>query len=254
MRIEPIRLMLLLIMVVVLATYSMANPSKITDPAESLVGYWPLNGNVEDEIGGHNGKLLGGAKFVKDADRDQVLEVDGKDGRAEVPHADDLSFSAKDSYTLTVWVHVLTKPGHWAGIVTKSRDKSPWYGLWLNGSNQLVAGGDNITGSEIVDKKWLHLALVQDGVTNKRIVYRNGIVEKMTGTTTAIDGVGKGNLWMGGAGGVSEYLHARIDDVAIYKSVLTPVYIKKLAGGENVTTAVDHRWKLATTWSELKRN
>jgi hypothetical protein len=110
--------MLLLIMAVVLATYSMANPSKITDPAESLVGYWPLNGNVEDEIGNHNGKLLGGAKFVKDADRDQVLELDGKDGRAEVPHADDLSFSAKDSYTLTVWVHVLTKPGHWAGIVT----------------------------------------------------------------------------------------------------------------------------------------
>ena len=85
--------MLLLIMAVVLATYSMANPSKITDPAESLVGYWPLNGNVEDEIGNHNGKLLGGAKFVKDADRDQVLELDGKDGRAEVPHADDLSFS-----------------------------------------------------------------------------------------------------------------------------------------------------------------
>ena len=51
----------------------------------------------------------------------------------------------------------------------------------------------------------------------------------MTGTTTAIDGVGKGNLWMGGAGGVSEYLHARIDDVAIYKSVFTHVYIKKLA-------------------------
>ena len=94
MRIEPIRLMLLLIMAVVLATYSMANPSKITDPAESLVGYWPLNGNVEDEIGNHNGKLLGGAKFVKDADRDQALELDGKDGRAEVPHADDLIFSA----------------------------------------------------------------------------------------------------------------------------------------------------------------
>ena len=168
MRIKPIRLISVLIMTVVWAIYSMANPSKITDPAESLVGYWPLNGDVEDEIGSHSGKLIGGAKFVKDADRDQVLEVEGKDGRAEVPHADDLSFSAKDSYTLTVWVHVLTKPGHWAGIVTKSRlpillplDKSPWYGLWLNGSNQLVAGGNNIIGNEIVDKKWLHLALTR---------------------------------------------------------------------------------------------
>ena len=93
MRIKLIRLISILIMTLVWATYSMANPSKITDPAESLVGYWPLNGNVEDEIGNYNGKLLGGAKFVKDADRDQVLELDGKDGSAEVPHADDLSFS-----------------------------------------------------------------------------------------------------------------------------------------------------------------
>ena len=79
--------------------------SSMADITEGLVGYWPLDDSVKDEVGKHDGKLEGGAKFVKDADRGQVLEVDGaigpKGGKAIVPHADDLSFAIKDSYSLS---------------------------------------------------------------------------------------------------------------------------------------------------------
>jgi len=52
----------------------------VADITDGLVGYWPLDDAVKDEAGKHDGKLDGGAKFVKDADRGQVLEVDGAIG------------------------------------------------------------------------------------------------------------------------------------------------------------------------------
>jgi hypothetical protein len=61
----------------------------------------------------HNGKLVGGASFIQDAKRGKVLKVDGVDGHAEVPHADDIIFTQTDSFTLSVWLNVLVLPGHW---------------------------------------------------------------------------------------------------------------------------------------------
>ena len=147
------------------------------DVTSVLLAYWPLDGDVSDDIGGHDGSLAGGAEFIEDDDRGEVLQVDGINGHAVVPHADDITFASTDSYTLSLWVNVLAAPGHWAGIVNKSRDISPWYGLWINGSNQWVAGGTNIIGSSIVTNSWMHLALVQDASSNSRLVYLNGVVD-----------------------------------------------------------------------------
>ena len=38
--------------------------SSMADIAEGLVGYWPLDDSVKDEVGKHAGKLEGGDKFV----------------------------------------------------------------------------------------------------------------------------------------------------------------------------------------------
>ena len=132
------------VMISFLAACLAAGIANAADVKSGLLAYWPLDGDVKDSVGGHDGVLVGGAQFTKDDDRGEVLQVDGANGHAVVPHADDIVFANTDSYTLSVWVNVLSAPGHWAGIVNKSRDISPWYGLWINPSNQWVAGGSNI--------------------------------------------------------------------------------------------------------------
>ena len=180
-----------------------------------------------------------------------MLKVDGVNGHAVVPHSADIVFAAADSYTLSVWVNVLTAPGRWVGIVNKSRDISPWYGLWIDGSNKWVAGGTNIIGSVVRANVWIHLALIQDGPGNKRIVYVDGVVDIQG---TAIASTGAGELWMGGAKSVNEFLHGLIDDVAIYKRVLTPDDVKALAGGAKIMgAAVDFKDKAAITWGNIKK-
>ncbi len=179
-----------------------------------------------------------------------MLEVDGVNGHAVVPHADDITFANTDSYTLSLWVNVLTAPGHWAGIVNKSRDMAPHYGLWINGSNQWVAGGSNINGDVVVTEEWVHLALVQDGEANKRLVYLNG---ELNFQGSAINSTGAGELWMGGAKNVTEFLHGRIDDVAIFARALAPEDAKALADGANIMgAAVEPYAKQGTTWASIK--
>ncbi len=177
--------------------------------------------------------------------------MDGNDGRVEVPHVDSLAFGNTDSYTLSVWVNVLTVPGHWAGIVNKSRDIGPeHYGLWINGSNQWVFGGDNIIGSGVQADGWHSMVLVQDGAANTRTLYVDGDVD-VTGTAIGPNGVG--DLWMGGAKSVNEFLHGKIDDVAIFGRALTQEDVKALADGSNIMeTAVEPYAKQETTWASIK--
>jgi len=240
-----------ILLYVIIAVSLVAADVSAADITSGLLAYWILDDDVKDSVGGHDGVLVGGAEFVRDDDRGKVLEVDGVDGHAVVPHSADIVFANTDSYTLSVWVNVLTAPGHWAGIVDKSRDISPWYGLWINSSNQWVGGGTNIIGSVVETNAWIHLALVQDAGTNRRLVYVNGEVNTQG---TAISSTGSGELWMGGAKSLSEYLHGRIDDVAIYGRALSADDIKALAQGADILGfAVEPHAKFASLWSAIRQ-
>ncbi|MDP2895974.1 MAG: LamG-like jellyroll fold domain-containing protein, partial [bacterium] len=196
------------------------------DIEEGLVGHWKLDDGVDnpgtttvlDSVGGHHGTLVNGPIWTDSVlDYGGALSFDGIDDHVEIPHSDDLTFTASDSYTVTTWVNVTALPGHWAGIVDKSRDISPHYGLWIDASNQWVAGDVNIIGSTVT-LGWHHLALVQDGSANTRTVYVDGTVD-ITGS--AITANGAGDLWFGGAKSVTEYLEGVIDDVRIYNRALS---------------------------------
>jgi hypothetical protein len=98
----------------------------------------------------------------------------------------------------------------------------------------------------------MHLALVQNASSNSRLVYLNGQVDIQGG---AINSTGTGELWMGGAKSVTEYLHGLIDDVAIYGRPLEQEDAQALADGEGIIggRAVEPNSKLATAWGKIKQ-
>lgn len=199
------------------------------------VAYWPLDSNVNDAVGNHNGTVAGGATFVNDASRGMVFKVDGVSGHAVVPHASDISFSDSDSFTLSLWVKVLKLFNRWTAVVYKSREAGPWYGLWIDNGNRWAFGssfGNNLPGSVVETNVWHHIALVQQGKNsgNKRIIYLNGNVDAQ-GTAANSDGTGK--LFMGGSAPNTwyDYLDGLIDDVTIYNRALTSEEVKAIASG-----------------------
>ncbi|MFQ6043024.1 MAG: LamG domain-containing protein [Candidatus Poribacteria bacterium] len=228
----------------------------IANLAEGLVAYWPLDGDANDNIGGHDGKLMGGASFVKDGERGEVLSVDGNDGHVEIPHSADLVFAPTDSFSIAVWLNIQTLPGHWAGIVTKSRDQSPWYGLWVTPGNQWHfvggQGGANVrmdVGKAVTG--WLHLAGVYDADAHTQTVYVDGkVIGEQNNVTIAASGAG--DIWFGGAKSVNEYLKALIDDVLLYKRALDSGEIQDLASGVSILS-VEPDAKLAASWGAIKQ-
>lgn len=221
----------------------------MADLTEGLVGYWPLDGDADDYVGDHDGVLMGGASFVKDAVRGTVLKVDGVDDHIEVPHAADMVFSSTASYTVTAWVYLEKLPGSWQTVMAKSRDQGTHYGFWITDSGEWMGGGWENRGSKAVTQVWVHVAYVQDGAARTGTTYINGEVDWSGGTR---DGTGVGDFWIGGAKSVSEYLGGFIDDAAVYNRALSSDEVQQLAQGVSILTAVEPGEKLATTWGSVR--
>jgi putative membrane-bound dehydrogenase-like protein len=163
---------------------------------------------------------------IEDVAGRRALRFDGKDDHLVVGHGPNLAFTKADSYTLAAWVHCDGEPrARWQGIVVKSRDASPWYGLWINPDRRWTFGGrGNVVGSE-VKPGWHHLCGVQEG-GGERKLYVDGV---QVGSGPAIDADGPGDLWVGGCKSVDEFFAGAIADVRLYRRALSAAEAAALA-------------------------
>src|SRR5262249_34864745 len=174
---------------------------------------WHLGATaVSDSTGlGHTGTDVG-STVAATAKIGGGRQFNGTTARVTVANAADISFAATASFTLSAWAQVPTLPAKWTGVVTKSRDAAPWYGLWIDPSATWIGGGaPNLAGSGVATG-WSHVAVVQDGVAGTRQLFVNGAP---VDSDVAQAANGAGQLWMGGAASVSEYFAGAIDEVRI---------------------------------------
>jgi len=146
----------------------------------------------------------------------KALRFDGTNNYVVVPHSLALTFTSTESFTLEAWINVASLSGSWSGVVTKSRDTNPWYGIWINPNNSWIFGGPNITGTAVM-LGWHHVAIVQEGAVG-RTLYVDGT---SVGAGAAQDANGPGDLWIGGAKNVNEYFDGKVDEARIYQRALT---------------------------------
>lgn len=94
--------------------------------SDSLVGYWPLDGNGKDESGnGNDATLEAGAKWVTNGWINGAMEVDGNGGHAVVDSAFEL---VTTEITVTARINGWrTIP--WSGVVVGRSDTTFWMGI-----------------------------------------------------------------------------------------------------------------------------
>jgi putative membrane-bound dehydrogenase-like protein len=145
------------------------------------------------------------------------VRFNGKDDHLVVTPSADLSFRAGDSFSISAWVHLSSVPQDgWRGVITKSRDAQPWYGIWIDGEGRWAFGGPkNLFGCPAVPG-WQHLLAVQE-VGKGRKLYVNG---QLAGTGPSLDASGPGDLWLGGAKTTGEYFAGSLGEVRIYRRAL----------------------------------
>ncbi|MBW8192334.1 chitobiase/beta-hexosaminidase C-terminal domain-containing protein [Neiella marina] len=202
------------------------------------IGYWSFDelsaNQALNEASDMHAGTVSGAQSVE-GKQGQALYFDGIDDRVTVPDHPGLRFTANQSFTLAAWVKSDTPYSGWQGIVNKSREQAPWYGLWLSPSGNWIFGTSNFSGGA-ADTSWHHIALVQQGSSQTRDIYIDGV---LTATDNATNGNGTGDLIFGAASGVSESFQGALDEVQLYDVALSNEQILALVNLDNTDDSGD---------------
>jgi hypothetical protein len=228
---KKISTFLVLFLVVVLA---FSNPKIIYEKSQkisdSLVAYFPFNGNANDESGnGHNGTIFG-ATITTDR-----YNVSGKaynfiyngytSDKIEVPGTSDINFSGK-GFTLSAWVKfsgsagagnnypIISKHicGEQSGYILMLYNSKLTF--WLAGS-----AGYNVvsTPDEYTDNSWHQVTSVYDGTIQS--IYVDGVLK--SSIAFSYNTFNTANLALGGYNGCNGGFNGKVDEIKIFNLPLT---------------------------------
>ncbi len=200
-------------------------------PTNGLVGWWPFNGNANDESGnGHNG-TVNAAVLSTDrfGNQGKAYSFNGLSSYIACSNPD---FSTSNIMTLSFWVIISNTNSSLAQyLVSKGVDcaggfyfgyiNSPpaFYGGFSCGSANTVGDAQSI-GQPAPQTTWSHICYVFDGSEMK--FYYNGLL--VDTQSNAVGNLGNTNTLLFGKhdlSGFDYFLNGKLDDIVLYNRVLT---------------------------------
>jgi len=252
------------------------------DP-ESVVGIWLLDegtGEVAtDSSGNGNDGTLENNPEWGEGKLDKALEFDGKDDYVEVPDTESLDIT--DNITILGWVYPnfygqsdakepIAGDGSSANILSKMVDQASYIGpFWweyrnsgnLNAYFAAVPASTYLTPTipDLPVDKWSHIAGTYDSSKGIANVYLDAtLVDTQSNPNFGPLKAGV-ELVLGTGKGTGQYgkcFNGKLDDVAIFHSVLTENDINKVMTRglalELGLTPVEPSGKLAAIWGSIK--
>lgn len=245
------------IIVLAVAMSLWATGAFAADLTEGLVGYWPLDGNGNDESGnGNDAQLEKGAKWSDDGWVNGAVDFDGGGGHVVV---DDTFELTTENITVIARINGW-KTIDWSGIVVGRSDPASWWmGVAANNTLTYVWNNNsaltwNWQGApEIPENKWALVAIAIEPTKATSYIYHRSS-DKLDAEVNDIAHIEQTvvNLKFGwdeccGA----RYFKGLIDEVMIYDRTLNADDLKRLA---TVGLPVESKGKLAVTWAALKQD
>jgi len=276
------RLVLACVSLILIGIFTELSYTKIAP--ESVVGIWVFDegkGEVAKDLSENNndGTVKNGPKWVK-GKLGKALEFDGKDDYVEIPDTDSLDIT--DEITIVGWVYPnfygqsnskkpIAGDGSSVNILSKMVSKASYIGpFWweyrnngnLNAYFAAVPDGTYLTPTipDLPADKWSYIASTYDSSKGIANVYLDAALAAtksnpnfgpLRAGVELVFGTGKGG------GKYGKYFNGRLDEVAIFHSVLTENDINKIMtrGLSKALgiTAVSPSGKLAIVWGSIKR-
>jgi hypothetical protein len=230
-------------------------------PTDSLVAYYPFNGNAHDESLTHNHASILQASLGMDrfgvAGRCYVFN--GLDQYIEFPDHDSLSIATTGKLTISIWMrpdtlNFVNYEGdgyvHWMGKGTSGEQE--WlmrmYNLASARPNRTSCYAFNLSGGlgsgsyveeTLSQGTWIHLSALYDYPANLIQIYKNGVLRDTDHFTdySVIPGNGTAPFRIG-TRDFNSYFKGAIDDIRIYSRILSPSEIKALYKETNSVTSV----------------
>ena len=225
-----------------------AIPSNV--PSDGLVGYWPFNGNANDESGnGNNGTPINGVLLTTDRFNNSncAYSFDGIDDRIFVNNS---IFNNGSDFTFSGWYYLNNLPnsnnGNNSHILLNT---SPHNGLgfamnWGSSNKYSISVGNGSpstswntlfnanSNQDITTNSWKLLTLIKSSTTY--YLYVNGILDQTWVASNLVESY-QYKLYFGGCDPLNsnEVLDGKLDDIAIYNRALTQEEITQLYYTDN---------------------
>ena len=216
-------------------------------PTNGLVGWWPFNGNANDESGNGNHGTVNGATLTADRDgkANSAYDFDGVTAFIDLNNTENLILN--NGLTFSAWVN--SRDIRMASIIDKETFATEGYGYRLNirsdssiwaehgayGEGKIGANTAAAENSYEVND-WVHVVGVLDLSNGRNILYIDNKLLDIKSINLLISNfkkiqIGKSTLEQG------EYFNGIIDDIAIYNRALSDQEVKQLYEGCTKETA-----------------
>ncbi len=228
-------------------------------PTNGLLGWWPFNGNANDESGnGRNLNKTGTVPFINDRNGVSNNAIQGGSGYYSVTN-DFFKFKRQDTFSVSVWYTVSQSGCSGRLISTESPEGHLRISTYGNGVISVQFGGYININSE--PNIWHHLVYTYLNKIEK--VYLDGILVASAIETELSENLVYNRPFTIGAKASSAFDKwcGNIDDIAIYNRALTPQEITALYTGtppcqptSSTTNLTVPSTSLPYTWNGLTFN
>lgn len=198
---------------------------------DSLIGYWPFNGNANDMSINTNNGTVNGATLTTDRFglNNRAYYFNGVDNYISIPHSSTLNMNGPLSFS--VWVKPETLSGTRMIFGKSNYTNKTNYLLRIkpNGYIQWEYNGYTDTDSVPLQlNTWHHIVVTASGPGQIKRVYIDKILIKETTSSSGPFGFISNPLTIGYRSISGEYFMGSIDDIRMYNKVLTETEINEL--------------------------
>ncbi len=192
-------------------------------PANGLVGWWPFNGNANDESGNGNNGTVNGATLTSDRNGVANQAYDFQNNTIVIPHNAELGFEPSNSFSIGLWVYKNGNQGL-MHLIGKRSPNSPYFNWQIAyNTNIYFQSGTGpgltpqvISSSILTNESWTYIVGVYNNTNWK--LYVNGNLENISNDNAYMDNLS--NLTIGTSGNYAPFFGI-IDDIGIWNRALT---------------------------------
>jgi len=207
-------------------------------PTNGLVGWWPFNGNANDESGNGNNGTVSGATLTVDRNglANKAYSFDGINDLINVGNPTQL-LNNPISYSQSVWVYLYDSPvnfnsypiiskrhddlgNDWATAVFRSTQK-----IWFFADDAYYSAATYANSSTLSFGTWKHAVFVKEDNTYK--IYLDGVLDVSIVDSHIMSG-SSNDLVFGAQLAWPQYYKGLIDDIAIFNRALSQQEITDL--------------------------
>ena len=210
-------------------------------PTNGLVGWWPFNGNANDESGNGNNGTVNGASLTTDrfGNSNSAYNFNGSSSYIQVSSNSNLQLT--NNYSINGWFNadVFFYTNNSDRSIISKVQSTGWHGgyeVMVGGNTNDIAHTGNVGGNNFVLEStgysintWYMFTTTYDG--NSMKLYMNGVLVSSQPTTGSLQTSGQPLFFGRRDGGIQGYFDGKIDDIGIWNRALTPQEVAALYNG-----------------------